>query len=723
MASLPSDSLKDRSFISLIIAQFLASFNDQAIHAAAMFYAIHQGVLTERSAITILPILFFLPWAIFCTTSAYFADRFSKTASIRFWKFAEIPIALLLMFGFWLGDRSQGEFGITVGTWCVLAGVFLMGTHAAFFSPAKYGAMPEILQAHVLSRGNGILESSTFLANIFGTAAGGVLSFLFYEREIWIGQILLGIAVLGAGVSMFMAWLPPSDPNKKFNLWTPLIHGGRDVFASRPLKLGVLGIAFFVFMATYMRSVMYMHGQTRVPPWGEDHTSLIVATVALGVGIGSPLAGWLSGGKIELGLVPIGCVGMILGAVFASVMLWHDIALIVSLILLGFFSGFYMVPLYAIVQHRAPKKSKGEIIAFSNLVNVLGAMAAPALFNGLTGLCDLSGLTPVIQQDPKHLVGKVAAIEEGKYHHLESISIDTDHGVETLLNNEKSVLRRPKVIAKGMEVAVSAAHLRAVDYFWVRPVDQPNRIRYNYESLTRYLFLAASIMALIVLVALLRLLPDFPVRSVFGWVTLGKYQLKAIRMSNLPQSGPVVLATNSDALETCLQVVSATDRDTLVVMVEPPGRPPVSSFLRRLALAHDLVAVRPPLPQTDIVAGSPAAVSGQPMASVKSPDLWAEARKRAVTELAEGNLVAVTVNGDSEKAHVDTFLNDLRNGQPIPVVPVWCGALPTGNGKQVRVVFGEPVICPSGVDIAQVKLKIDALGEWIRENDGRHDLH
>src|ERR1700749_1774260 len=79
MASLPTDSLRNRSFISLIIAQFLASFNDQAIHAAAMFYAIHQGVMTERAAITILPILFFLPWALFCTTSAYFADRFSKT--------------------------------------------------------------------------------------------------------------------------------------------------------------------------------------------------------------------------------------------------------------------------------------------------------------------------------------------------------------------------------------------------------------------------------------------------------------------------------------------------------------------------------------------------------------------------------------------------------------------------------------------------------------------
>ena len=251
------------------------------------------------------------------------------------------------------------------------------------------------------------------------------------------------------------------------------------------------------------------------------------------------------------------------------------------------------------------------------------------------------------------------------------------------------------------------------------------RIRYNNESLPRYLFLGAGCMAFGVLLLLWRLLPDFPVRSVFGWATLGKFQLKAIGMSNLPQSGPVVLATNSDSLESCLQVVSATDRDTLVVMVEPPGRPKESSFLRRLALRTDVVAVRPPAPSTDIVAGSPRAVAanGDVVAPVSAPDPWVTARKRAAKEVSDGNLVAVTVNRGSEAAHVDKFLNDLRNGQPIPVVPVWCGALPAGNGKQVRVVFGEPVTCPSGVDVVKIKQKIDALGEWIRENDGNHDEH
>jgi hypothetical protein len=251
------------------------------------------------------------------------------------------------------------------------------------------------------------------------------------------------------------------------------------------------------------------------------------------------------------------------------------------------------------------------------------------------------------------------------------------------------------------------------------------RIRHNHESLPKYLFIAASLMALGVLLSLLRILPDFPVRTLFGAATLGRFQLKAVGMSNLPMSGPVVLATNSDTLQSCLQVVSATDRDTLVVMVEPHDRPKESSWLRTLALRTDVVAVKSAPPPTDIVAGSPAAVAAhrEQVAPVTPPDPWAEARKRAAKELAGGNLIAVTVNCCSEKAHVDGFLDGLRNGQPTPIVPVWCGPLPTGNGKQVRVVFGEPVTCPSGVDVGHIKQKIDALGEWIRENDGRHDLH
>src|SRR5438046_2078755 len=133
MAFQPAGSLKNRTFVGLIVAQFLAGFNDQAIHASAMFYAIHQGVLTEAQAISLMPILFYVPWAIFCTLSGYLADRFSKTYSLISWKVAEIVIALIALAGFFLGTEHHNP----AGAWMVLATVFLMGTHAAFFAPAK----------------------------------------------------------------------------------------------------------------------------------------------------------------------------------------------------------------------------------------------------------------------------------------------------------------------------------------------------------------------------------------------------------------------------------------------------------------------------------------------------------------------------------------------------------------------------------------------------------
>src|SRR5262245_53586227 len=103
MSFQPADSLKNRTFIGLIVAQFLAGFNDQAIHAAAMFYAIHQGILTQDAAIALMPILFYAPWAIFCTLSGYLADRYSKTFTLVTWKTAEIVISLVAILGFFLG--------------------------------------------------------------------------------------------------------------------------------------------------------------------------------------------------------------------------------------------------------------------------------------------------------------------------------------------------------------------------------------------------------------------------------------------------------------------------------------------------------------------------------------------------------------------------------------------------------------------------------------------
>src|SRR5947208_11070719 len=111
MAFQQAGSLNNRTFLGLIIAQFLAGFNDQAIHASAMFFAFHKGTLTEAQAISLMPILFYAPWALFCTTAGYFADRYSKRDSLVFWKFAEIVITLVALVGFYLGSVQHLRVG------------------------------------------------------------------------------------------------------------------------------------------------------------------------------------------------------------------------------------------------------------------------------------------------------------------------------------------------------------------------------------------------------------------------------------------------------------------------------------------------------------------------------------------------------------------------------------------------------------------------------------
>src|SRR5262249_32600605 len=209
MTSLPADTLRNRTFVALLVAQFLAAFNDQAIHASAMFFAINRKALTEANAIALMPLLFYAPWALFVTLAGYFADRYPKRTSLVFWRFAGVGITAVATLGFWLGTH-----GWAGGAWVVLSCVFLMGTHSAFFVPAKYGAMPEILQPQLLSRGNGILESLSFLAVILGTVSGGILSYVFHGREYFIGLILVFLAVLGAAASFLIQRMPAAHPHR-----------------------------------------------------------------------------------------------------------------------------------------------------------------------------------------------------------------------------------------------------------------------------------------------------------------------------------------------------------------------------------------------------------------------------------------------------------------------------------------------------------------------------
>lgn len=709
MAHQPSDTLKNRSFVGLIIAQFLAGFNDQAIHAAAMFFALSSGILREDQAISLMPILFYAPWAIFCTLAGYFADRFSKTWTLIIWKFAEVAISLVLLLGFYLWHASNHTD--PTGPWIVMACVFLMGTHAAFFAPAKYGAMPEILQPHVLSRGNGILESTTFLAAILGTVVGGLLSFLFRGQEIWIGVIFLALSGIGALFSLMIAYLPPGNPTRAFpvNLFKPLWDNLKVIFRSRPLALSALGIAFFIFMVAYMRQVMYMHGQTRNPPWDEFKVSLIVATVALGVGLGAPLAGSLSGGKVELGLVPVGCLGMILSTILAALLIDLTGVLIAALVGIGFFSGFYMVPLYTLLQHRAPKTTKGDLIATSNFINVTGAIAASILFFLLVQAGRATGVTPVIDQTDEVARGTLKNLQfddhghpkrfvvqgaDGSYAFRTKSKKDETHTEEVEVSDEGVLALIAGGINKGDEVVVSRYDLGEVRRFTLRAAGTDLKAVYDNRFLPRYLFLGAAFMTLGILILLRVKLPDFFTRSLFWWRSLGRYRLRAVGTKYLPSSGPAILATNCETLEGSLQLVSATDRATVLVLHENGGGGGLhGGLLSTLAHRSNLLRV-----QSD------------------TPEEWQHARDRGRRVLARGNLLGISVAGSQPPAGAESFLEEMRQEFQAAVIPVYCGPLdPAEPQPRIRVVFGEAL--PPGATVEEIRQKVRHLGEWIKEND------
>jgi acyl-[acyl-carrier-protein]-phospholipid O-acyltransferase/long-chain-fatty-acid--[acyl-carrier-protein] ligase len=239
-----------RTFAGLLVAQFFAAFNDQMVHASAMFFAINTGALSERDAISLMPILFYAPWAVFCTVAGYLADRYSKRSALVAWKLAEVGITAVAAAGFWLG-RNGYE---TAGPWLVLSAVFLMGTHSAFFVPAKYGVMPEILPPEKLSKGNGVLESLSFLAVILGTVSGGVLSFLYLGREVVLGLILVGLALAGAAASFLIRRVPAANPTRPFPryVYGPIVANVRALLSQPPLRLAVAGIAFFTFVVEFI---------------------------------------------------------------------------------------------------------------------------------------------------------------------------------------------------------------------------------------------------------------------------------------------------------------------------------------------------------------------------------------------------------------------------------------------------------------------------------------
>ncbi len=361
-----------RGFWCLFVTQFQGAFSDNVLKNLVVFMILGLNVpLAQQHKIgELVGALFSLPFILFSMAGGVLADRFSKrTISIGV-KFFEVFVMLFVLAGLFLNQMPM-----------LLAAVFLMGTHSAFFGPSKYGLLPELLPERKLSWGNGLLELGTFTAIIFGTVAAAFFAKQFHGEQFWSGVILIALALAGLTTSLGISRVPAADPSRKFrdDLIGQVFEQLRAMRKDRPLVLAFLGNTYFNFIGALLLLNLFFFG-ANVLHVDETKIGILNVALALGIGLGSVAAGILSGGKIEYGLVPPGAFGL---SIFSALLASPRFSLhgdLVMLALLGFFGGFFIVPVAALLQHRPDKTKKGEMLATANLLSFVGVFLASGTY-------------------------------------------------------------------------------------------------------------------------------------------------------------------------------------------------------------------------------------------------------------------------------------------------------------------------------------------------------
>ena len=371
-----------RSFWLMFVVEFQNAFSDNTLQFLVTFFILGMGLSLEKrdSLVSLVGAIFAAPFVLFSMTGGFFADRFSKRNVAIAVKCAELGIMSVVMFAFW---RESVPL--------MLAGIFLMSTHSAIFGPTKYGMLPELLPEKKLSWGNGLFGLGTFSAAITGTIAAGWLSDIFGKSQIWSGVVLIGLAVVGLFLCLGVRQLPPADPDKQFrvnflgDLWSQL----RIIRRDRVLFLGIVGNTFLWFLAALLRWVILCYGQD-IFHFDYRHSSYLQGGLLVGVGAGSLAAGFLSGNKIEYGLIPLGMAGLTVCAALLAHAGSGVLAFSLGLGLLGFFGGIYNVPVSAIIQHRPDAENKGKVIAAAGLLSWIGISLSSGVFSLLTVVLHLT---------------------------------------------------------------------------------------------------------------------------------------------------------------------------------------------------------------------------------------------------------------------------------------------------------------------------------------------
>ncbi|HIJ64665.1 MAG TPA: MFS transporter [Candidatus Hydrogenedentes bacterium] len=410
-----------KGFWPLIVTQFQGAFSDNLLKFVIVFYLLDyfEGTAMESHVTVVTMALFTVPFILFPVYAGALADRFSKQRIAVWTKCWEFLVMSLVVVAF--------LFGNPYFLWGVL---FLMTMQSTFFSPAKYGILPEILPDSRLSWGNGLLGMGTFVAIILGSGFAGPLMDIVGERLYLVGIVLVALAGIGLVSAVRITRPPAAEPRKRVPVapWGGMGQYFRFFRADRWLMLTMLGIAFFWFAGSVVQqnvvelaqagekaaragagavaetvesaerggqalerpsvaaapARMSEGGWTRMVALFRNarftKKTLLQTAVALGIALGSLAAGYLSAGRIEVGLIPLGALGLTISNALMAVPGFGYSMHLLLLFLVGASAGFFVIPLLAVLQQRSPNHVKGGLIATSNFVSSVGMGFGVGLF-------------------------------------------------------------------------------------------------------------------------------------------------------------------------------------------------------------------------------------------------------------------------------------------------------------------------------------------------------
>ncbi len=383
--------LRQRRFAPFFWTQFSGAANDNLFKFAftvMVTYQLNVAWLQPAVAGLVIGALFILPFLLFSATAGQLTDKYDKTRMVRFVKNLEIAIMLVAAGGFVLGSVPV-----------LLLCTFLMGVHSTLFGPVKFAYLPQVLGERELTGGNGMVEMGTFVAILLGNVAGGLLVALPDIGHTTVAVACVLLALVGRALAQFIPPLPATDPSLKVN-WNPVTETWRNLQLARSSPVvfrSLLGISWMWFFGAVFLS-QFPSFAKEVLHGNEQVASLLLVVFSIGIGTGSLLCEVLSRRHVEIGLVPLGAIGMSvfamdlyfaarglpasevmgLAAFLGQPVHWRVMA---DLALLSLFAGLYSVPMYALIQLRSAPTHRARIIAANNILNAL-FMIASALIAG-----------------------------------------------------------------------------------------------------------------------------------------------------------------------------------------------------------------------------------------------------------------------------------------------------------------------------------------------------